>query len=88
MMEAMALGLPVVASDIAGHRDLIVPDETGYLVPRSDKAELARRVNLLLDNRPLAQQLGAAGRQRIERNFSVDAMVSRHAQLYRQLARR
>src|SRR5690606_32328804 len=71
MMEAMALGLPVVASEIAGHRDLVVPEQTGYLVPLGDKAAFARWFNMLLEDRPLATQLGAAGRQRMQTEFSV-----------------
>jgi glycosyltransferase involved in cell wall biosynthesis len=85
MMEAMAVGLPVVASDIAGHRDLVVPGETGFLTPLDDKAATARRIHQLLEDRPLGQQLGAAGRERMRHEFSVEQMVNRHAQLYREL---
>jgi glycosyltransferase involved in cell wall biosynthesis len=86
MLEAMAAGRPVVASDIPGHRDLVVPRETGYLVPLGDKAGLARWINELLNNRPLAEQLGAAGRARALAEFSAGALVARHAELYRELA--
>lgn len=86
MMEAMAAGLPVIASDIAGHRDLVIPGETGYLTPLGDKAEMARWVNRLLDDHTLAATMGAAGRSRMQADFSVANMIARHAQLYRELA--
>lgn len=85
ILEAMAAGLPVVATDIPGNRDLIVPTETGYLVPVGDRTAFARWTNLLLDDRELAARLGAAGRKRILQEFSVDKMVQRHVALYDEL---
>ena len=52
VMEAMSYGLPVVASDIPGNRDLVVDKETGYLFPVGDRATLARVTNQLLDDPP------------------------------------
>jgi glycosyltransferase involved in cell wall biosynthesis len=86
ILEAMSAGLPVIATDIAGNRDLVVPDQTGYLVPVGDRAAFARRTNALLDDPELARRLGAAGRQRVLTEFSVDKMVARHAALYQELA--
>lgn len=85
ILEAMAAGVPVVATDISGNRDLVVPDETGYLVPVGDRAALARQANKLLDDAELARRLGAAGRQRVLSEFTVERMVERHAQLYREV---
>lgn len=85
ILEAMAAGVPVVATDIAGNRDLVVPDETGYLVPVGDRAALARQANKLLDDAELARRLGEAGRQRVLNEFTVERMVERHAQLYREV---
>lgn len=85
ILEAMAAGVPVVASDISGNRDLVVPDETGYLVPVGDRAALARQANKLLDDVDLARRLGDAGRQRVLREFTVERMVERHEQLYREV---
>jgi len=85
IMEAMAAGVPVVATDIPGTRDLVVPDETGYLVPLGDRAALARATNRLLDDPALAERLGRAARARMEQHFSVAAMVDRYAELYRRV---
>ncbi len=85
IMEAMAAGVPVVATDIAGNNDLVLPEKTGFLVPVGDTAGLARHANQILDDPPLAARLGEAGRQEMLDNYSVEKMVSRHAQLYHEL---
>ncbi|HEY4309580.1 MAG TPA: glycosyltransferase [Pirellulales bacterium] len=85
IMEAMSHGVPVVATDISGNRDLVVPGETGYLVPVGDRAGFARYTNKLLNDRDLAQRLGESGRQRVLAEFSIEKMVERHAALYREL---
>lgn len=85
LMEGMAAGLPVIATDIAGNRDLVVSDETGYLVPLGDRPAFARCTEKILSDRPLADRLGAAGRQRILTEFTVQKMVDRFAALYRSL---
>jgi glycosyltransferase involved in cell wall biosynthesis len=88
IMEAMAAGVPVIATDIAGNRDLVVNDVTGFLVPIGDRFEFTRRTDWLLSDDELRRSFGAAGRERIEREFTVEKMVQRHAELYRQLAAR
>jgi glycosyltransferase involved in cell wall biosynthesis len=85
IMEAMSAGLPVVATDIAGNRDLVVPGETGYLVPVGDRAAFTRHTHELLNDAELARRLGDAGRQRMLAEFSVERMIERHAALYREL---
>jgi glycosyltransferase involved in cell wall biosynthesis len=82
VMEAMSAGVPVVATDIPGNRDLVVHEETGYLVAVGDRSAFARLAKLLLEDRDLAERLGAAGRQRMLREFSVEKMVQRHCALY------
>ena len=85
ILEAMAAGVPVVASDIPGNRDLVVPGETGYLVPVGDRAALATRANELLDNPERARAMGEAGRRRALDEFSVPRMIERFVKLYREL---
>jgi glycosyltransferase involved in cell wall biosynthesis len=85
ILEAMSTGLPVIATDIPGNRDLIVPKQTGYLVPVGDRAAFARWTNALLIDPELARQLGSAGRQRVLTEFSVEKMVARHAALYEEI---
>ena len=85
IMEAMAAGVPVVATDIPGNRDLVVPGQTGYLVPVGDRSAFTRHTHELLNDVALARRLGDAGRERMLAEFSVEQMIERHVQLYRQL---
>ena len=75
ILEAMAAGVPVVAMDAPGTRDLIEHEATGYLVAPGHRAGLARWAEYLLNHRDIAQQIGAAGRQRVESEFSAEKMV-------------
>lgn len=86
VLEAMQAGLPVVASDIPGNRDLVLQDQTGYLVPLGDRAEFARRVHYLLDHADERRRLGVAGQARVLTEFSVTAMVEKYRHLYAQVA--
>ena len=83
LAEAMQAGVPVVASDIAGNRDLVIQDQTGRLVTVGDRADFARQTNDLLENPDQASQLAKNARRRIETEFTVRAMVDAHARLYR-----
>lgn len=85
VMEAMAAGVPVVASDIPPNRELVVHGETGYLVRVGDSVGFAQFASRLLEDSELAQRLGTAGQNRVRAHFSVDATVNAHAALYRQL---
>lgn len=85
VLEAMQAGIPVIATDIPGNRELIVPDETGFLYSVGDRATLARLTHRLLDDPALAKRFSQAAQQRVRDQFSVEAMVSRHAELYTQL---
>lgn len=85
VMEYMALGKPVVATDIGGTRELVQQDGTGYLVAPDDVDALTANVLKLLDNGRLARAFGDAGRRRIETDFSLARMTQDHERLYRSL---
>ena len=85
ILEAMASGVPVVATDIPGTRGLIVSEETGYLLPVGDRAAFARYTERLLNDSALASRLATAAREKVWREFSVEKMIERHAALYREL---
>jgi glycosyltransferase involved in cell wall biosynthesis len=86
VMEAMAAGLPVVATDVAGTQDLVVDGVTGYLVPERNPAVLADRIEALIKDPARRRQMGEAGQRRIATEFSMDRMVGRYATLYAGLA--
>jgi glycosyltransferase involved in cell wall biosynthesis len=85
LMEAMAAGLPVVASDIPPNRELVIDGETGFLVKVGDRVGFQQFADRLLADRDLAQRMGTAGRERMRQHFSIDRMVSQYARLYREL---
>lgn len=87
IMEAMSAGVPVVASDIPGNRDLVVSDETGYLVPIGDSAEMARKTQQIIDTPERSARFSRAAKTRMREVFSVEKMVERHVELYRELVR-
>ena len=85
ILEAMAAGVPVVATDISGTRELVVSGTTGYLVTVGDRTGLAKYTERLLNNPALASQLASAARRRAASQFSVQKMVARYAELYHKL---
>ena len=87
VMEAMAAGIPVVASDIPPNRELVVPGESGFLVPIGDRAAFAQFTARLLADPELARQLGTAGRERIRTEFSIGKMVDGFVRLFREVLR-
>ena len=76
LLEAMALGVPVIAVDSGGPSEVVVSGESGLLVDASDDA-LHHAVLRLLDDRPLRRRLGDAGRARFEAHFTAQAMARR-----------
>ncbi len=98
-LEAMACGVAVVASAVGGIPEIVVPDETGYLVPfepdgtpRGEPKDpegyaraLAEKLNTLLDDAERARAFGAAGRQRVMERFSWNRIADETVALYRRL---
>jgi len=85
VLEAMAIGLPVVATDIPGNRGLVTHQENGLLVPTQDVESLSAAIERLLDDRQLAAQLADAARRHVQEHFSVAGMVDRHLELFEDL---
>jgi glycosyltransferase involved in cell wall biosynthesis len=85
VMEYMAAGAPIVATAVGGVPELIDDGVHGLLVPPSDPVALAGAITRLLDDRRLAQRLGAAGRARQHAEFDLDNTVKRIEQLYLEL---
>lgn len=83
VLEAMATGLPVVASDVGGIPDLVRHGETGYLVRPDNPGQLASAIEALIDDRRLAGELGARGRARAVQEFAMERLIDRMAALYR-----
>lgn len=84
VLEAMAAGRPIVATDLAGMPLAVDHDKTGLLVPEKDPAALTQALDQLLADPGTARAMGEAGRQKIETDLSWDAIARRHDALYRQ----
>jgi phosphatidyl-myo-inositol alpha-mannosyltransferase len=85
LVEAMAAGLPVVASDIPGYREVVRHGIEGVLVAPRDPVDLAGAVVGLLRDPGRAREMGAAGRERAKR-YSWDTVVGELEEIYRQVA--
>jgi glycosyltransferase involved in cell wall biosynthesis len=82
IVEAMAYGLPVVATSVGGNPEAVLDGVTGVLVPPKDPARLAEAISALLSDPDRRQRFGRAGRERAIRHFSLEAMLEKHARLY------
>lgn len=85
LLEAMGAGLPVVATDVGGNREVVVPDETGMLVPPRDPAAMADAIIALLDDPARAIAMGHAGRARVEDEFNLARTVAAYESAYLEL---
>ncbi|MHB8095867.1 MAG: glycosyltransferase family 4 protein [Candidatus Aminicenantales bacterium] len=88
LVEAAALGMPIVATDIEGVREVIRSGATGILVPAKNPAALAAAVILLLGDRDLAHKLGENARREIPGRFSVGRMIAETGSLYEEVLRK
>ena len=87
LLSAMGAGLAVVATDVPGHREVVIHGETGLLVPAEDPGALAEAVAALLADPARRRSMGEAGRRRVLKEFGLRAMVDSTAAIYRRAAR-
>jgi glycosyltransferase involved in cell wall biosynthesis len=85
VLEAMAVGLPVVATDVGGTAEAVVHGETGLMVPPRNPQALAGAIRALLDDPCRRRALGKAGRRRVEERFTVERMLEGTIGVYRGL---
>jgi len=85
IMEYMALGKPVIATEGGGTDEIVLDKETGFLVPPKSPVALADKILELLENPIKAKQLGMAGRKRIHDHFNLEKTTWLYFQLYRRL---
>lgn len=83
LVEAMAVGTPLVATEVAGAREVVTDGETGLLVPPADASSIARAVLRLHRDPELRRRVAAEGQRSVRERFTVDRMVSRQLACYR-----
>jgi len=86
ILEAMAYGLPVASTNVDGIPEAVVDGVSGVLVPPRDPVALGRALEGLLSDPALRRRLGEAGRERVAGQFSLDRMIARITEVYRELA--
>jgi sugar transferase (PEP-CTERM/EpsH1 system associated) len=86
VLEAMAAGLPVIATQVGGNPELVKHGSTGLLVPASDPPALAAALDHYLSNPALRKQHGRSGQRRVMEEFSLERMAGAYRELYHSLA--
>lgn len=85
LLEAMQYALPVISTREGGIPDIVIDGETGILVPKKDPEALADAIARMIDNPDLARQMGAAGRKRLEENFTGHHFETRFTEILHSL---
>ncbi|MCL2524234.1 MAG: TIGR03088 family PEP-CTERM/XrtA system glycosyltransferase [Betaproteobacteria bacterium] len=88
ILEAMACGLPVIATAVGGNAELVVSGETGEIIPAADPESMAQAIVRLAAAPETARAMGQAGRRLAEERFSLPAMVAAYQSAYDQLLHR
>ena len=87
ILEAMAAGKAVVATNVGGNPELVLNGQTGLLVPPSQPDKLAEKMIFLLKNEELRKKMGGEGKKRVKERFSRESMIKNYEELYSQILR-
>ncbi len=82
LLEAMATGLPCIATDVGGNPEIVNDRETGFLIPSDEENTLAEKISQLFSDKEQMKKMGKAGRRRFEENFTVEKMVRSYQAMY------
>ena len=85
LIEQMAVGLPLIVTDVGGNAEAVIDGVNGYVVPVGDAGALSAALIRMYQNREGQRAMGRASRQRAEERFSLDRMCAEHARLYQAL---
>lgn len=85
LIEACAIGRPIVTSNSIGCKDTVIDGENGFLIPPKDVVSLADRIKRLIDDPELRARMGRASRSYAEANFSIQDVIAKHLAIYNEL---
>lgn len=82
ILESMAAGVPVVATNVDGNKEVVIDGETGFLVPLHEPEEMKRKIIYLLNNKQTAETMGQKARQLVQNKFSLSQMIKKLENAY------
>ncbi|BDD89139.1 hypothetical protein DPPLL_35040 [Desulfofustis limnaeus] len=85
LLEAMASGLPTVASAIGGTVDLIIDGQNGLLFDRDDSEQMLGKIEMLIEDADLRKRLGKNGRTSVRQNYAFETIAQQYLELYKRL---
>lgn len=85
LLEAMAMELPVIGSRVSGTKEVVDHQQDGLLIPPNSPEALAEAMELVLTNPELAAKLGRQARRKVQKQYSLDAVAQKYAELYESL---
>lgn len=87
LIEADAIGRPVITCNSVGCKETVIDGYNGYLIPTKDVDALVEKLDILLSNTTLRQEMGRHSREYAEKNFSIDVVIERHLTIYDELVK-
>jgi glycosyltransferase involved in cell wall biosynthesis len=85
LIEACAIGRPIVTTDSIGCRDAVVDGYNGFLIPIKNSKVLSEKLEILIENKELRIQMGRNSRRLAEQHFSIKTVIAKHLEIYNQL---
>lgn len=82
LIEACAVGRPIITTDVPGCRECVIDGYNGFLIPVKNSNAIATKLFILIDNESLRLQMGKCGREFAEREFSIENVVNKHFEIY------
>ncbi|MBU1782592.1 glycosyltransferase, partial [bacterium] len=85
VLEAMACGIPVIATDVGSRKEQVIENQTGFLINPYDSEIIAEKVDFLLKHKEVALEMGKKGRDLVVKNFTYHQMVNQTQNLFQEL---
>jgi glycosyltransferase involved in cell wall biosynthesis len=85
LIDACAVGRPIVTTNSVGCKDVVDDGVNGFLVPIKDSKALAEKLRILIEDKDLRIKMGRAAREKAEREFNIEDVVKKHLDIYQSL---
>lgn len=87
LIEAAAIGRPIITTRSVGCKDTVDDGVNGFLIPTKNVEELTEKLHILIDDADLRKKMGRASRKKAEKEFSLEVVIEKHLNIYRELSR-